>query len=216
MAKLMDKVRLPLLSGEELVEGVSQVNVMQSDVDCCRLLMEAKDYHIVVRKQPMLQTHKTQVRSAKQRLVLVNSESFECFDLHLQYHIFLRDVPIAMYNPCVCVVDNFMYACGGKYDGNDNNDIAIARCFRYDPRFDAWHELPPMDEARKDFVLVGHKNNLFAIAGQDENVMMSTVEMFSIASNDWEIRTPLGMAVYGHAGICNLDTGQATSDNFGH
>ena len=203
MAKLMDKVRLPLLSGEELVEGVSRVEVMQREVNCCRLLMEAKDYHIVVRKQPVLQTHKTQVRSAKNRLILLNSESFECYDLQLEYHAFLRDVPIALYNPCVCEVDNFMYACGGKYDNNDNNDIATARCFRYDPRFDAWHELPAMDEARKDFVLVTHKNNIFAIAGQDENTMMSSVEMFSISNNDWESRTSLSMVMYGHAGtVC--------------
>ena len=49
-----------------------------------------------------------------------------------------------------------------------------------------------MDEARKDFVLIAHQNNLFAIAGQDENTMMNSVEMFSVSTGDWENRSPLG------------------------
>jgi hypothetical protein len=34
------------------------------------------------------------------------------------------------------------------------NEIATARCFRYDARFDRWYDLAAMNEPRKDFVLV--------------------------------------------------------------
>merc|ERR1712226_288522 len=128
--------------------------------------MEAKDYHIVVSKQPLLQTSRTQVRSNKETLVMCHAENLECYDFETDKHAFLKDAPVPLYCPCVCMVDNFMYACGGKYDSNENNEIATARCFRYDPRFDTWYELTSMNEARKDFVMLSMNNKLYAIAGQ--------------------------------------------------
>ena len=47
--------------------------------------------------------------------------------------------------------------------------------------------------------MVALQNKLFAIAGQDENMVMCTVECFSIAKNDWESRTSVDYCVYGHA-----------------
>ena len=134
---------------------------------------------------------------------MCHAENLESYDFDTERHAFLKDSPVPLYNPCVCVVDNFMYACGGKYDSNENNEIATARCFRYDPRFDSWYELASMNEARKDFVMVAHNNMLYAIAGQDENLVMCTLEVFSIAKNDWESRSSLNHAVYGLSGaIC--------------
>ena len=40
---------------------VSKVDVMQENKECADLLTQAKDYHIVVSKQPLLQNNRTQV-----------------------------------------------------------------------------------------------------------------------------------------------------------
>jgi len=61
IAQLMFHVRLPLCTGEELVERISREQLVTTNSDCYRLLVEAKDYHIVVYKQPLLQTARTQV-----------------------------------------------------------------------------------------------------------------------------------------------------------
>ena len=90
LAELMRNIRLPLLAGEELVEKViyeyslvttgacslvshfltlfsfffhkvSKVDLMKTSPECSELLTEAKDYHIVVGKQPLLQNSRTQV-----------------------------------------------------------------------------------------------------------------------------------------------------------
>ena len=201
--QLMRNIRLPLLSGEELVEKVSKVPIMQQNRACNELLSTAKDYHIVVNKQPMLQSSRTRVRANKPSLVMCHAENLESYDFVSEKHAYLKDAPVPLYNPCVCVVDNFMYACGGKYDSNENNEIATARCFRYDPRFDSWFELPSMNEARKDFVLVAYRNMLMAIAGQDENSVMYSCECFHIDKNDWSSCKALPSEVYGHAGaVC--------------
>lgn len=63
ISQLLFHVRLPLCTGEELVERVSREPLVTTNNDGYRLLVEAKDYHIVVYKQPLLQTARTQVRS---------------------------------------------------------------------------------------------------------------------------------------------------------
>ena len=204
LAELMQNVRLPLLSGEELVEKVSTVELMRDNKDCHELLTEAKDYHIVVSKQPLLQNSRTQVRSDVQCLTMCHRENLEYYNFVNKHQGFLRDATIQLYHPAVAVVDNFMYACGGKYDFNENNEIATARCFRYDPRFDTWYELTSMNEARKDFVLLAHDQKLYAVAGQDENLVMCTMEVFDIATNEWEVKSSMNHSVYGHAGaVCD-------------
>lgn len=200
IAPLMRNIRLPLLSGEELVEKVSRVRMMTANDECFKLLVEAKDYHIVINKQPLLQSSRTQVRSEKYKIVICHDENLECLDFENSRHTYLKDNPIPLYNPCVCVIDNFMYACGGKYDSNENNDIATARCFRYDPRFDTWFELSAMNEARQDFALVAFNNSLYAVAGQDENMVIYTVERFNINDNEWVMCSNIASAIYGHAG----------------
>ena len=145
-----------------------------------------------------------QVRSDRQSIIICHAENLESYDLDIERHAFLKDAPMPMYNPCVCVVDNFLYCCGGKYDSNENNEIATARCFRYDPRFDSWYEMSSMNEARKDFCMVALGDRLYAVAGQDENMVMCTVECFSVRSNEWEMCLSLGHAVYGHAAtVCD-------------
>ncbi|XP_013408733.1 kelch-like protein 26 [Lingula anatina] len=204
VAQLMSRVRLPLLTGEELVEKVSQEEIMKCNTECNRLLTEAKDYHIVVGKQPLLQSPRTQIRSDQKSIMMIHGENVDSYNLVTKKHTFLKDATIPLYNPCVCVIDNFMYTCGGKYDNNSHNEIATARCFRYDPRFDTWYELASMTEARKDFVMVAYKGALYAIAGQDENILICSMECFQVAKNEWEMKVALPNASVGSAGaVCN-------------
>lgn len=114
---------------------VSKVEMMRTNQECSDLLTEAKDYHIVTSKQPMLQTSRTQVRSNHPSIIMSHAQNLECYTFHNKHHGFLRDSLIPLFNPSVAVLDNFMYACGGKYDSTENNEIATARCFRFDPRF---------------------------------------------------------------------------------
>ncbi|KAK0062660.1 kelch-like protein 26 [Biomphalaria pfeifferi] len=205
LPKLMKNIRLPLLAGEELVEKVSKVEMMRTNIECSDLLTEAKDYHIVTGKQPMLQTPRTQVRSNHLSIVMSHSQNLECYTFHNKHHGFLRDSPIPLFNPSVAVLDNFMYACGGKYDSTENNEIATARCFRYDPRFDSWYELTSMNEARKDFVVVAYNGKLYAVGGQDENMVMCTVECYTVATEEWDMCASISHSCYGHAGALCAD-----------
>uniref|UniRef100_A0A1I8F312 BACK domain-containing protein n=1 Tax=Macrostomum lignano TaxID=282301 RepID=A0A1I8F312_9PLAT len=151
------------------------------------------------------QTPRTRVRNHQRSVVMCHAENLEAFNLATKRHAFLKDCAVPLYNPCICELANFLYACGGRYDGNEASEMASARCFRYDPRFDAWHELVPMNEARKDFALVATGNScLMAIGGQDENMVMCTVERLCIATGEWRFLPSLQHAVYCHAAaVCD-------------
>ena len=133
----------------------------------------------------------------------MHAQTLENYSLTTKRRGYLKENSVALYNPSVAVVDNFLYTCGGKYEGGGSTEIAMARCFRYDPRFDTWFEIAPMNEPREDFVLVALNKKLYAIAGQDENKVMLSVECYDITNNEWEMKCPLTRHVYGHAGtVC--------------
>ena len=56
-----------------------------------------------------------------------------------------------------------------------------------------------MNEARKDFAMAAFDGHLYAVAGQDENIVMHTAERFSITENEWRSMAPIpGGALYCH------------------
>ena len=126
----------------------------------------------------------------------MHAQTLENYSLTTKRCGYLKENTVALYNPSVAVVGNFLYTCGGKYEGGGSTEIAMARCFRYDPRFDTWFESAPMNEPRKDFVLVALNKKLYAIAGQDENKVMLSVECYDITNNEWEMKCPLTRHVY--------------------
>ena len=77
----MINVRLPLMSGEDFVEKVSLVQLMTDDRACCKLLTEAKDYHLVVSQQPLLQTNRTQGRNNSKSGIACDTGNVESYIL---------------------------------------------------------------------------------------------------------------------------------------
>lgn len=131
--------------------------------------------------------------------------NLEIFNFKFNKRGYFKEVIVFLYNLLVVVVDNFLYICGGKYEGVGSSiDIVTVRCFRYDSRFDIWFELVFMNELRKDFVLLVLGIKFYVIVGQDENKVMYIVECYDIMSNEWGMRQLLSRYVYGYVGcVCS-------------
>ncbi|CAI9716042.1 kelch 26 [Octopus vulgaris] len=220
LPQLLENIRLPLLRVDEL-DKLARLHIMRNNPGCNRLFREAQEYNRNIFKQPMYQTKRTQVRSEKVSLVLCHGESPKSYTFKTEKFTTLRNPLIPMYNPGVIVVDNFMYVCGGTCN-NDHNFNASPRCFRFDPRFDTWTEFTSLLEARKDFVMVTVNKTLYAIGGKDKNNISSTMESYTVESNQWSWRAPINIAVYGHAGdvckgkiyVCGGQTTTGCVNNF--
>jgi len=189
---LMKLIRFPLMTGEELVSKVSKLDLMRN-AECSAILSEAKDYHIVIPTQPVMQTPRTQVRHAGIiHMVMCSDKDFYAHPLLSPYYTLtsesafdLKKPPRPIIRPNICVYNNFLYACGGVYD-RSADAISSARCFRYDPRTDSWIEIASMIEARQRFDLEVVGDYMFALGGWDENVQSSTGEVYSFALNEWK------------------------------
>ena len=200
VATLMRNIRLPLLSVYELYLKACNEVILTSNDECIKLLSEAKIYQSSVKEQPMLQSKRTKIRSEDHSIMVCQNSNFEAMNV-ITHKCERFGTPSPMYSPCVCVVDNFMYVCGGwnSIDGLDGQ--ATAQCYRFDPRFEDWFQLPDMKTPRRDFVLVAFNKDLYAIGGQNENVRMRTMERFSIRTCEWEMcSTSLPEPVCGHSG----------------
>jgi hypothetical protein len=182
---LLSNVRFSLMSVHELIKQVGSFALINESKECLQLVMSAKDYHLQPVMQPLLQSASTQVRSDQPCLVRVEEQRVTAYSLTNEKTSILQDCPVKQYNPCVIVVNNFLYTCGGKL-GNYSS-LASSTFQRYDPRFDNWMLLPPMSKPRKNFCLTYKNGYIYAIGGHDgDGHTMRSMDAFNVSTNAWE------------------------------
>ncbi|KAL4624908.1 kelch repeat and BTB domain-containing protein 13-like [Arapaima gigas] len=82
----------------------------------------------------------------------------------------------------VTVLSNKLYIVGGIYGVHKQ---IVEACFCYDPVGDTWSTIASPQQLRYNFTLVGHEDRLYAIGGEYERRVMSSVEAFDISTGSW-------------------------------
>ena len=85
----------------------------------------------------------------------------------------------------VTVLDNKLYIVGGVQGVRRH---AVDSCFCYDADTNEWSVMPGLRQLRYDFPLVGLDGRLYAIGGEDEGTVMSSVESYDLATRSEERR----------------------------
>lgn len=62
MARLLSCVRLPLLKPQYITDRVASEDLIKNCLKCRDLVDEAKDYHLMPERRPLLQTFRTKPR----------------------------------------------------------------------------------------------------------------------------------------------------------
>ncbi|XP_030621213.1 kelch repeat and BTB domain-containing protein 13 [Chanos chanos] len=96
----------------------------------------------------------------------------------------------------VAVLDNRLYVVGGV---NGIHKQAVDSCFCYDVMTDSWRMLPSPQQPRYNFTLIGLGGRLYAIGGEYEKTVMSSVEMYDISAETWSFKSHLPRPVAGAA-----------------
>ncbi|XP_076846394.1 LOW QUALITY PROTEIN: kelch-like protein 22 [Brachyhypopomus gauderio] len=102
-----------------------------------------------------------------------------------------------MSNMGVAVLNNFVYLVGG--DKNTSGFRAEARCWRYDPRHNAWCNIEPLQQQHADHCVCVLGDHIYAIGGRDYSTELDCVERYDPHTNTWEYVAPLRREVYAHA-----------------
>ena len=199
---LMSNIRFPLISPTEMVEMVMSEPLMKIDTQCLELILEANKYHMLPHRQPTLQNSRTQVRAHTPSLVLldVDDDGPRVYDLSTKVWGTIRSSPIETYHAQVCVLNNFMYVCGGIELYSSNNPVS-GKSYRYDPRFDYWSEISSMRESRHHFTLLASGSSLFAVGGYCNGIYKNTVEQYQMKEDTWLKKTPIDIRLSAAAGV---------------
>ncbi|KAJ7338788.1 hypothetical protein JRQ81_012690, partial [Phrynocephalus forsythii] len=101
---------------------------------------------------------------------------------------------------CVVEVENFLFVLGGEDQWNPNGKHSTNFVSRYDPRFNSWIQLPPMQERRASFYACRLDKNLYVIGGRNETGYLSSVECYNLETNEWRYVSSLPQPLAAHAG----------------
>ncbi|KAI6074959.1 Kelch-like protein 14 [Aix galericulata] len=112
----------------------------------------------------------------------------------------LEVMPYNSAHHCVVEVENFLFVLGGEDQWNPNGKHSTNFVSRYDPRFNSWIQLPPMQERRASFYACRLDKNLYVIGGRNETGYLSSVECYNLETNEWRYVSSLPQPLAAHAG----------------
>ncbi|XP_077998754.1 kelch-like protein 26 [Glandiceps talaboti] len=204
---VLSTIRFPLIQPNDVVDYVQSEDLIMDDLEVRSWVMEAMTYHVSPYRQHLMQTERTQVRGGHSLVLAVGGEQpkgsvskeVRAFDeIHHQWKQ-LPIMPIQRLDHAVAVLDNFLYVVGGQYTGNSCGNDSIGTVHRYDPRFNMWLQMCPMEKRRALFTLNALNGRLYAVGGKNEYGVLASVECFDPENNCWTYIQPLALASYAHA-----------------
>ncbi|XP_056437887.1 kelch-like protein 20 isoform X2 [Gadus chalcogrammus] len=154
--KVLEHIRLPLISPYYLHDVIESLDVVREDQGCQRLISEAKDYLLLQDRRGELQCPRTRPRSSTgmvEVIITVGGEddkvvlrSVETYDPILNQWKNLALLPFAISKHGLVVSGSTMYLAGGEFpDGSASREM-----WRYDSCFDSWLEMAHMNVARSE------------------------------------------------------------------
>ncbi|XP_034542054.1 kelch repeat and BTB domain-containing protein 13 [Notolabrus celidotus] len=96
----------------------------------------------------------------------------------------------------VTVLDNKLYIVGGVHGLHKQ---VVDACFCYDVKDDSWSRISSPAQRRYNFSLVGVGDRLYAVGGEYERTVMSSVEMYDVTTERWEFAAHLPRPAAGAA-----------------
>ncbi|MFT7813989.1 kelch-like protein 36 [Arapaima gigas] len=209
--QLLSHIHFPLIPPGELQGRVLPAvrSLLPPEAGCETLVEEALSYHSESSAQPVLQTPRTALRGATERLLLVGGEVSERGE-ELSAEVYWLDadtgwvvetkLPAQRSHHCVAVLGGFVFTVGGSSSRDNGGDAASNLLYRYDPRSSQWIKGAPMNQRRVDFYLGVLKDCLIAVGGRNDGGALSSVEVYYPLEDRWVYVARLPRFTYGHAG----------------
>jgi len=188
---LLVKVRLPLLTPQFLADQVAPEEMIRSSHKCRDLLDEARDYHLMPERRPLLKSFKAKPRCCKDLVGVIyavggqtksgNSLStVEVYDPILGRWRDAEAMSMLRSRVGVAVMQNRLYAIGG-YNGQERlNTVEV-----FDAKTKRWSKVAAMNCKRSAVGAVALGDHLYVCGGFDGISSLDTVERFEPEQNTW-------------------------------
>ncbi|KAJ8282149.1 hypothetical protein COCON_G00046680 [Conger conger] len=196
MPKLMEHVRLPLLSRDYLVQIVEEEALIKNNNTCKDFLIEAMKYHLLPADQRhLINTDRTRPRtpiSLPKVMIVVGGQapkairSVECYDFQEDRWYQVADLPSRRCRAGVVFMAGRVYAVGGF-----NGSLRVRTVDSYDGARDQWCSVPSMQERRSTLGAAVLGDLLYAVGGFDGSTGLASVEAYSYKTNEWLFVAPM-------------------------
>ncbi|XP_076877444.1 kelch-like protein 3 [Brachyhypopomus gauderio] len=196
MPKLMEHVRLPLLSRDYLVQIVEEEALIKNNNTCKDFLIEAMKYHLLPADQRhLMKTDRTRPRtpvSLPKVMVVVGGQapkairSVECYDFQEDRWYQVANLPSRRCRAGVVFMAGKVYAVGGF-----NGSLRVRTVDVYDCVRDQWSVIPSMQERRSTLGAAVLADLLYAVGGFDGSTGLSSVEAYNPKTNEWMFVAPM-------------------------
>jgi kelch-like protein 2/3 len=209
ISRLMEHVRLPLLSQDFLVQRVEEEPLVKNNNVCKDYLIEALKYHLLRPEQKLLYiTPRTKLRSPaglpKMMLVVGGQapkaiRSVELYDFKLDKWSHAADMPTRRCRSGVAVLNGLVYTVGGF-----NGSLRVRTVDVYDPIKDTWSSITSMEARRSTLGAAVLNNLIYAVGGFDGSSGLNSAEFYDPRTNEWRLvscmstrRSSVGVGVVG-------------------
>ncbi|GAB6025875.1 hypothetical protein CHUAL_014049 [Chamberlinius hualienensis] len=208
--KILENVRLPLLSPYFLYDQVDTLLAIRTCSRCKELVEEAKTYHLLPDRRTELRSPRTRFRKSSgiaEVIVAVGGEddkvvlrSVESFDPQTLQWRTLACLPFAISKHGLVVSgNNALYMAGGEFpDGSASRNM-----FKYDPVLDQWQEMASMNMPRSELGLALLDGYIYAVGGWEGSYRIDSVERYDLKTNTWTFVSPMQLALTSPAVVAN-------------
>lgn len=225
--KVLESVRLPLLSPYFLHDCVAKQKIVRTSPECHNLVEEARLYHLLPDRRGDMQGVRTRPRRNAELvdvIVCAGGEDdrvvlrcVEGFDPTANQWASLGNLPFAVSkHGSVVTGKNVLYIAGGEFpDG-----IASKALLRFDPQLNKWEEMASMAFARSELGMAVLDGFVYAAGGWDGTARLDSVERYNTETNTWEQLPSLkagitSAAVVAHDGFLYVAGGAIGEDGDG-
>ncbi|KAL5009869.1 hypothetical protein ScPMuIL_012174 [Solemya velum] len=191
MPELMVNVRLPLLTPQFLSDKVAPEDLIKNSLKCRDLLDEAKDFHLMPERRPLLQTFKTRPRCCTDVPGIVfavggltssgdSLSTVESFDPITGKWMVAEAMSTMRSRVGVAVLSGLLYAIGG-YDGMER--LSTVEVFHLETK--KWKRVASMNCKRSALGAAALNKRLYVCGGYDGLSSLRSCEMYLPESDVW-------------------------------
>uniref|UniRef100_A0A1A9W0K6 BTB domain-containing protein n=1 Tax=Glossina brevipalpis TaxID=37001 RepID=A0A1A9W0K6_9MUSC len=185
-ADLMEHVRLPFLSKEYITQKVDKEPLLEGNIICKNLIIEALTYHLLPNEIKTVRTIPRKPVGLPKILLVIGGQapkairSVECYDLREEKWYQAAEMPNRRCRAGLAVLGDKVYAVGGF-----NGSLRVRTVDVYDPATDQWSTSNSMEARRSTLGVAVLNGCIYAVGGFDGTTGLCSAEMFDPKNEVW-------------------------------
>ncbi|KAK3099426.1 hypothetical protein FSP39_004167 [Pinctada imbricata] len=193
LAKLIAKVKLPLLNPDYLLQTVATEEMVRKDFVCRDFVDDAKAYQMSLASlvSDIKISDRTRPRKSYAGVLFCVGgrgasgdpfKSIECYDPRKNRWFQVSEMNCRRRHVGVCCTGGYLYAVGGHDGGKHLKSGEL-----FDPTSNNWKAIRSMSTPRRGIALASLGGAIYAVGGLDDSTCYNLMERYDPSSDQWTL-----------------------------